>query len=39
MYSTSSVGRVGIPLGSTEMAVGGLSPHPSLWPLIRSRIL
>ena len=26
MYSTSSVGRVGIPSGSTEMAVGGLSP-------------
>src|SRR3979490_3586030 len=28
--SVSSVGRVGIPMGSTELGVGGLSPLPSL---------
>ena len=28
--AVSSVGRVGIPMGSTELGVGGLSPLPSL---------
>jgi hypothetical protein len=28
MGSASSVGRIGIPLGSTELGVGGLSPPP-----------
>ena len=30
MGSTSAVGRVGIPLGSTELNVGGLSPPPDV---------
>src|SRR6266850_1403201 len=30
MGSASSVGRVGIPLGSTELGAGGLSPPPTL---------
>src|SRR3981081_4248471 len=30
--AVSSVGRVGIPMGSTELGVGGLSPLPSLLP-------
>jgi hypothetical protein len=28
MGSASSVSRIGIPLGSTELGVGGLSPPP-----------
>jgi hypothetical protein len=30
MASPSTVGRVGIPLGSTELGVGGLSPMPDV---------
>jgi hypothetical protein len=30
MGSTSTVGRIGIPLGSTELGVGGISPPPAI---------
>jgi hypothetical protein len=32
MGSASSVGRIGIPLGSTELGAGGLSPPPATLP-------
>jgi hypothetical protein len=30
MNSPSGIGRIGIPMGSTELGVGGLSPMPQI---------